>query len=184
VHGLVALMEMQASRMARAHRCRRPAGAAAGPGPRRWDHLLIRRGLAALERAASAGRRAAPTRCRPPSPPATRAPAAGRDRLAAHRRAVRRAGAAAPSPVVELNRAVALGMAYGPAAGLALVDDSCCESRRCATTTCCPACAATCWPSWAGDEARKEFDRAASLTRNTRERALLLARARACSPPG
>ena len=86
-----------------------------------------------------------------------------------------------PSPVVELNRAVAVSMAFGPAAGA--------RARRCAGrraparagTTSCPACAATCWRSSAAPTRRgSEFERAAALTQNARERALLLGRARAC----
>ena len=144
----------------------------------RWDQLLIRRGLAALERAEALRRRAGPVRAagRHRRLPRPRAARAGRHRLAAHRRAVRRAGAAStPSPVVELNRAVAVAMADGPAAGPG-------AGRRAAAE---PALARYhLLPSVRGDllaklgrldEARAEFERAAALTRNARQRD-------ACSP--
>ncbi len=144
MHGLVALMEIQASRLR----------ARAGPGGEpvllldqdraRWDRLLINRGLAALARAEQLGGWAGPY--------ALQAAIA-----ACHARAFRPEetdwariaelyavlAQQAPSPVVELNRAVAVSMAYGPQAGLDLVDQLP-RSRRCAATTCCPACAATC----------------------------------------
>jgi RNA polymerase sigma factor (sigma-70 family) len=183
VHGLVALMEIQASR----------SPARTGPGGEpilladqnraRWDLLLIRRGLAALDRAeALAGE---------PGPYVLQAAIA-----ACHARARRfedtdwariaglyeRLARAMPSPVVELNRAVALSMAYGPEAGLALLDQ----------LTAVPALRSYhLLPSVRGDllaklgrpgEARAEFERAASLTRNERERTLLLNRAAGCDP--
>jgi RNA polymerase sigma-70 factor (ECF subfamily) len=182
VHGLVALMEIQASRM----------GARVGPSGEpillldqnraRWDHLLIRRGLAALERAeklsATPGPyvlQAAIAACH-----ARARTAAETDwtRIAALYEALARI---APSPIVELNRAVALAMAFGPAVGLELVDELTSE----------PALEDYhLLPSVRGDllsklgrfdEARAEFERAASLTRNTRERALLLERAASCA---
>jgi predicted RNA polymerase sigma factor len=144
----------------------------------RWDRLLIRRGLAALERAGRLGSlgpyalQAAIAAChaRALTPEATDWPriAALYDALAELLR----------SPVVELNRAVALGMAYGPAEGLALADQLLDEPRLANYHL---------LPSVRGDllarlgrheEARAEFERAASLTRNERERTLLLARAR------
>lgn len=182
VHGLVALMELQASR----------TGARTGPGGEpvllldqdraRWDRVLIGRGLDALERAERLGG--------PPGPYTLQGAIA-----ACHARAhipedtdwVRIAALyaalaqRAPSPVVELNRAVALGMAFGPAAGLELVD---------ALTGDPSLKAYHLLPSVRGDllaklgrndEAREEFERAASLTGNERERALLLARAEACA---
>ena len=182
VHGLVALMEIQASR----------AKARVGPSGEpvlllnqnraRWDQLLIRRGLAALERANKLGRA--------PGPYLVQAEIA-----ACHARArtpnetdwpriVELYDALAqlmPSPVVELNRGVAVGMASGPAAGLEVVDELTSEpSLRNYHLL----------PSVRGDllrklgrldEARAEFERAAALTRNTRERDLLLERARACA---
>jgi RNA polymerase sigma-70 factor (ECF subfamily) len=182
VHGLVALMEIQASR----------SGARVGPSGEpillleqdraRWDHILIHRGLAALERAEKLGGALGPyalqaaiaachARARTPAETDWARIAALYDALAQ----------LTPSPVVELNRAVAVAMAFGPAAGLELVD------------------ALTSEPSLEGyhllpsvrgdllrklgrlDEARAEFERAAGLTRNARERELLIERARGCS---
>ena len=182
VHGLVALMEIQASR----------AGARTGPSGEpillleqdrgRWDHLLIGRGLAALARAEALGGTLGPyalqaaiaachARARAPGETDWARIAALYDALAE----------LAPSPVVELNRAVALAMAFGPAAALELVDELQAE----------PSLAAYHWlPSVRGDllaklgrldEARTEFERAAALTQNVRERTLLLARAESCS---
>ena len=180
VHGLVALMELQASRL------RARIGPSGEPvllldqDRARWDQLLIGRGLAALERAVRLGGALGPyalqaaiaachARARTPEQTDWAAIAALYDALAQ----------IAPSPVVELNRAVALAMAFGPAVGLELVD------------------ALTSEPSLKGyhllpsvrgdllarlgrlDEARAEFERAAALTRNVRERELLLGRARA-----
>ena len=178
VHGLVALMEIQASR----------ARARVGPGGEpvllldqnrtQWDHLLIRRGLAALERAEALGGaggryalQAAIAAChaRARTPEDT-----DWTRIAALYEAL---AALARSPVVELNRAVAVGMAVGPQAGLDLVDALASEPTLKAYHL---------LPSVRGDllaklgrldEARREFERAASLTRNGRERALLLERA-------
>ncbi|CAN5794681.1 RNA polymerase sigma factor [soil metagenome] len=183
VHGLVALMEIQASRMR----------ARVGPGGEpillldqdraRWDHLLIRRGFAALERAESLGGALGPYALQ-----AAIAACHARARTAEEtnwpRIAALYAALAqlAPSPVVELNRAVALAMAFGPAAGLQLVDELASEpSLRNYHLL----------PSVRGDllaklgrteEARAEFERAASLTQNARERQLLLDRAAACDP--
>jgi RNA polymerase sigma factor (sigma-70 family) len=183
VHGLVALMEIQASRSA----------ARTGPGGEpvllleqdraRWNRLLIHRGLAALERAESLGT---------PGPYTLQAAIA-----ACHARALtpedtdwaRIAALYAalaqlnPSPVIELNRAVALSMALGPAVGLELVDELVASPALKAYHL---------LPSVRGDllvklgrhdEARAEFERAASLTRNERERALLLTRAADCTRP-
>jgi RNA polymerase sigma factor (sigma-70 family) len=186
VHGLVALLELQASRT------RARVGPAGDPILLRdqnralWDRLLIRRGFAALARADAC----AQARGGAPGPYALQAAIA-----ACHARAltseatdwVRIAAlygaltTVAPSPVVELNRAVAVGMAFGPAAGLAIVDALASEPSLAAYHH---------LPSVRGDlltklgrsdEARAEFERAAALTRNVRERELLLARARACS---
>jgi len=184
VHGLVALMEIQASR----------ASARVGPLGQpvllfdqdrgRWDQLLIRRGLAALARAEALG-----GALRPYALQAAIAACHARARTPAETDWARivvlydALAQLAPSPVVELNRAVAVAMAFGPAAGLALVDALISE------------------PSLKGyhllpgvrgdllaklgrlDEARTEFERAASLTRNARERQLLLDRAAAPSQP-
>jgi RNA polymerase sigma factor (sigma-70 family) len=187
VHGLVALMEIQASR----------ARARVGPNGEpvllleqdrgRWDQLLIRRGLAALQRAEQLGGASGPYALQ-----AAIAACHGR----AHRaedtdweRIVTLYDALAertPSPVVELNRAVAISMARGPAAALDAVDRLIEEPRLKGYHL---------LPSVRGDllaklgrfdEAAAEFERAASLTRNARERELLLERARACeagTPP-
>ncbi len=181
VHGLVALMEIQASR----------SRARTGPGGEPillfdqnralWDQLLIRRGFAALERAKHSsaalgpyGLQAAIAAChaRARTPAETDWPQIVE--------LYGTLGKLVPSPVVELNRAVAVSMAFGPAAGLEIVD----------TLTSGPSLANYhLLPSVRGDllvklnrlvEARAEFERAASLTSNTRERKLLLERATAC----
>jgi RNA polymerase sigma-70 factor (ECF subfamily) len=180
VHGLVALMEIQASR----------AGARVGPSGEpvllldqnraRWDHVLIRRGLAALERAEALGGREGPYALQ-----AAIAACHARARTPEETRWARIAELYAalarltPSPVVELNRAVAVAMASGPAAGLAIVDALASEPSLQGYHL---------LPSVRGDllvklgrldEARVELERAASLTRNARERRLLLERAAA-----
>ncbi|MBA2670432.1 MAG: RNA polymerase sigma factor [Gemmatimonadetes bacterium] len=182
VHGLVALMEIQASH----------SDARVGPsgelvllldqGRARWDHVLIRRGLAALDRAGELGGALGPYALQ-----AAIAACHARARTAAQTDWVRIAALydalaqLAPSPIVELNRAVAVAMAFGPEAGMQLVD----------TLTSEPSLAGYhLLPSVRGDllvrlgrleEARAEFERAASLTRNARESALLLDRAAACA---
>ena len=183
VHGLAALMELQASRVAaRVDAEGRPV-LLMDQDRGRWDHLLIRRGLAALERAQGL----CEARNEPLGPYALQAAIA-----ACHARAptgeatdwVRIAALydalaqLTPSPVIELNRAVAVGMAFGPAEGLAIADalqgEKALQNYQ--------------WlPSVRGDllaklgrqaEARAEFERAAGLAQNARERALLLERAR------
>ncbi len=183
VHGLVALMEIQASRTAAR------VGASGEPvlllaqNRARWDQMLIRRGLAGLARAEALGGalgpyalQAAIAACHAR---ARSAEETDWQRIAALYDALAQLS---PSPVVELNRAVALSMAFGPAAGLEVVDALLGEPALQGYHL---------LPTVRGDllfklgrheEARREFDRAASLTRNTRERALLLARARACLP--
>ncbi len=186
VHGLVALMEIQASRF----------GARTGPSGEpvllldqnraRWDQLLIRRGLAALQRAETQ----ASALGQPAGPYTLQAAIA-----ACHARAgtadatdwprivelYEALAQVAPSPIVDLNRAVALAFAVGPAAGLELVDALTSEPSLKSYHL---------LPGVRGDllnklgrheEARGEFERAASLTQNARERALLLARAAACA---
>lgn len=182
VHGLVALMELQASR----------AKARVGPSGEpillkdqdraQWDQLLIRRGLGALDRAKQLGIAAGPyvvqaelaachAKARTPEETDWARIVTLYDALAQ----------LSPSPVIELNRAVAVSMAFGPAAGLELVNaltsDPSLEKYHLL-------------PSVRGDlltklrrfdEARLEFERAASLTRNVRERELLLQRAKACA---
>jgi len=182
VHGLVALMEVQASR-ARARTD--PSGAPVlllDQDRSRWDHVLIRRGLAALQRAEALGGALGPyalqaaiaachARARNPEDTDWARIAALYDALAQ----------LMPSPVVDLNRAVAVGMAFGPAAGLEVVDALVDEGSLAEYHL---------LPSVRGDllaklerydEAAAEFARAASLTRNARERELMLQRAADCS---
>ncbi len=181
VHGLVALMEIQASR----------SGARTGPSGEpvllleqnraRWDHVLIRRGLAALDRAEALGGAAGPyalqaaiaachARARTPEETDWARIAALYQVLAER----------VPSPVVELNRAVAVAMAAGPAAGLAIVDALAAEPALSRYHL---------LPSVRGDllarlgrfeEARVELERAAAMTHNVREQELLRARAAQC----
>jgi predicted RNA polymerase sigma factor len=181
VHGLLALMELQASR----------AAARVGPTGEaillleqnrgRWDQLLIRRGLAALERAQSlpGGQgsytlQAAIAACH------ARARTAEATDWARIAQLYRLLVDLTQSPIVELNRAVAVSMAEGPAAGLSIVDALVSEPVLASYHL---------LPSVRGDlleklgrnsEAAAEFDRAASLTRNVRERDVLLGRAAAC----
>jgi RNA polymerase sigma-70 factor (ECF subfamily) len=185
VHGLVALMEIQASRFAAR------TGSSGEPvllldqDRARWDQLLIRRGLAALERAEMLARGSG----RASGPYALQAAIAAchaRARTAEETDWARIVGLygalgdITPSPIVELNRAVALAMVFGPAAGLEIVDALSAEPALDAYHL---------LPSVRGDllrklgrlaEARAEFERAAGLTRNERERKLLLDRAAAC----
>ena len=179
-HGLVALLEIQASR----------SGARVGPSGEpvllldqdraRWDHLLVRRGLAALERAEQLDGRLGPYALQ-----AAIAACHARARTAAETDWTRMAAfydalaQLAPSPVVELNRAVAVAMAFGPAEGLALVEALVSEPALRGYHL---------LPAVRGDflaklgrhdEARAEFERAASLTQNAREKKLLLDRAAA-----
>ncbi len=185
VHGLVALMEIQASRS------RARVGPAGQPvlllnqNRAQWDQLLIHRGLAALQRAR--GIVTAPGPYVLQAEIAACHARAGTPEATDWRRIVELYGTLAevtPSPVVELNRAVAVGMAFGPAAGLELVD---------ALVTECSLQQYHLLPSVRGDlleklnrnsEAQAEFERAASMTRNSREVELLLARARACAAKG
>jgi predicted RNA polymerase sigma factor len=185
VHGLVALMEIQASRL----RARVDADGAPvllmDQDRSRWDRLLITRGLAALARAEAL----AATRAGGLGPYALQAAIAACHARAATAEATDWPRIAAlydalaqvaPSPVVELNRAVAVAMAFGPAEGLAIADALRDEPKLKDYHL---------LPSVRGDlllkldrnaEARAEFERAAALTRNERERALLLARAARC----
>ena len=178
VHGLVALMEIQASRLrARVSPSGEPV-VLSDQDRGRWDHVLIRRGLAALDRAERVGGALGPYALQA-SIAACHARAGSVEdtdwtRIAALYEAL---AELSPSPVVELNRAVAVSRAYGAGAGLELVD----------ALTDVPALRGYhLLPSVRGDllvqlgraaEARAEFERAASLTRNERERALLLKRA-------
>jgi RNA polymerase sigma factor (sigma-70 family) len=182
VHGLVALMEIQASR----------SGARLGPSGEvvrlleqnraRWDHVLIRRGLAALERAEALGGANGPYALQ-----AAIAACHARARTPEETEWTRIAvlyevlSQVVPSPVVELNRAVAFSMAFGPTVGLELVDGLASDPSLQGYHL---------LPSVRGDllaklgrfdEARVELERAASLTRNARERELLLQRAAECA---
>ena len=182
VHGLVALMEIQESR---SHARVGPSGEPIlllDQNRSQWDHVLIRRGLAALERAEQTGHVLGPY--------AMQAAIA-----ACHARAAKaedtdwrrivalyaRLAQLTPSPIVELNRAVAVAMASGPQAGLDVVDSVMSEPSLKSYHL---------LPSVRGDllaklgrfeEARREFKRAAALTGNLRERELLLNRARTCA---
>ena len=178
VHGLVALMEIQASRAGARTSSDRRAGAAARPGPRALGPAADpARARGARARRAARRRASARTRCRRRSPPATRGRARPRRPTgSASPRSTTRSPQLAPSPVVELNRAVAVAMAFGPAAGLELVDTLRDEPSLASYHL---------LPSVRGDllaklgrveEARAELKRAAELTRNERERELLLAR--------
>jgi len=182
VHGLVALMEIQASRLQ----------ARIGPSGEpvllldqdraRWDGLLIRRGLAALERSEALGGligpyalQAAIAGCHAR---ATTAAQTDWSRIVALYDAL---AEVSPSPVVELNRAVAVGMAFGPAAALELVDALGSEPSLSAYYLL-PAARGDLLRKLARfDEARTEFERAASLTENARERDLLRRRAAECA---
>jgi RNA polymerase sigma factor (sigma-70 family) len=181
VHGLVALMEIQASRLrARVGPSGEPV-LLADQDRGRWDRVLIGRGLAALQRAERTGGALGPYALQAAIAACHTRAATVQDtdwaRIAALYDAL---AELTPSPVVELNRAVALSRAYGPATGLHLVD----------TLRGVPALTGYhLLPSVRGDlleqlgrrdEARAEFERAASLTRNEPERALLLDRAAAC----
>jgi RNA polymerase sigma factor (sigma-70 family) len=178
--GLVALMELQASRMsARLDAEGRPV-LLMDQDRTRWDGVLLRRGLAALERADSLGQphgpyflQAAIAACH------ARAHAAGDTDWQAIARLYAELARVQPSPVVELNRAVAVGMAEGPAAGLALAD-ALLEEGKLQGYHWLPSVRADLLAKLGRrDEARREFERAAGMTANSRERALLLERARA-----
>ena len=181
VHGLVALMELTSSR------ARARVGPAGEPvllldqDRGRWDQLLIGRGLAALARAEALGGargvyalQAAIAACHAR---ARDAAATEWTRIVALYDAL---AALVPSPVVELNRAVAVAMAFGPAAGLELVD-ALAQERSLADYHLLPAARGDLLDKLGRfDEARAEFARAASLTRNAREQKVLLDRAAAC----
>jgi RNA polymerase sigma-70 factor, ECF subfamily len=182
VHGLMALMEIQASRL------RARVGPAGEPillldqNRARWDHLLIRRGLDALARAEALGGELGPYALQAAIAAChARAASAEETDWARIAQLYTLLADVTPSPIVELNRAVAFAMAAGPAAGLEIVDglagERALESYHLL-------------PAVRGDflvklgrraEARAEFERAATLTRNERERDLLLERAAACS---
>ena len=178
--GLVALMELQASRMgARLDAEGRPV-LLMDQDRTRWDGVLLRRGLAALERAEGLGLprgpyllQAAIAACH------ARARTAGETDWQAIAGLYAELAQVQPSPVVELNRAVAVGMAEGPAAGLALAD-ALLEEGKLQGYHWLPSVRADLLAKLGRrDEARREFERAAGMTANSRERALLLERARA-----
>jgi RNA polymerase sigma factor (sigma-70 family) len=180
VHGLVALMEIQASRLrARTGRSGEPV-LLLDQDRARWDWVLVGRGLAALERAEAMGvalgpyaLQAAIAACHAR---ARTADATDWARIAALYDALAQV---MPSPVVELNRAVALSMAFGPAAGLAVVERLAAEPALRDYHLLPSVRADLLLRLGRGEEAREQFLRAASLTRNAREQALLLARAAA-----
>lgn len=183
VHGLVALMEIQSSRFKTRVNAKGELVLLMDQNRALWDRLLIRRGLAALERCRKLGRplgpyslQAAISACHAMAPTADETDWI---RIAALYEALSRA---TPSPIVELNRAVAISMAFGPAFGLQIVDELNNENSLKGYHL---------LPSVRGDllaklgrhdEARTEFQRAASMTRNERERTLLLNRAAECWP--
>jgi RNA polymerase sigma factor (sigma-70 family) len=181
VHGLVALMEIQASRTrARVTSTGEPV-LLFDQNRAQWDQLLIRRGLTAIERAHKID--------------ATRGPYLLQAELAACHAVARTPSETdwtrivslytelaqlTPSPVIELNRAVAVSMAHGPQAGLTLVDDLAAEPSLARYHLLPSVRADLLYKLGRYPEARVEFERAAALTRNTRERDLLLARAASC----
>jgi RNA polymerase sigma factor (sigma-70 family) len=182
VHGLVALMEIQSSRFKARVNSRGEPILLMDQNRAAWDQLLIRRGLTALERSQKLGQpfgpyslQAAISACHAKAPTAAETDWI---RIAALYEALSRVQ---PSPIVELNRAVAVSMAFGPAIGLQIVDELGAESSLKGYHL---------LPSVRGDllvklgrvdEARKEFEHAASMTQNERERELLLKRASECN---
>jgi RNA polymerase sigma factor (sigma-70 family) len=181
VFGLLALMEIQASRLAARVGPQGDAIPLTEQNRALWDHLLIRRGLAALERAESLGGAAGPYALQAALAAcharARRAEETDWPRLASLYDILR---SVMPSPVVDLNRAVAHSIAFGPEAGLALVD----EIDPAALPQYAPL------PAARGDflfragrlaEARNQFELAAQLSRNAREKAFLIGRAAACA---
>jgi RNA polymerase sigma-70 factor (ECF subfamily) len=182
VHGLVALMEIQASR----------SRARVGPSGQpvllldqdraRWDYVLVRRGLAALARAEQLGGARGPYALQAAIAACHARARTGDEtdwiRIAALYEALAEIN---PSPIVDLNRAVAIAMAFGPAAGLELVD-TLTEEPSLKTYHLLPSVRGDLLAKLGrSEEARNEFERAASLTRNARERKLLLGRAAACA---
>jgi len=182
VHGLVALMEIQASRS------RARVGPSGEPvllldqDRARWDHVLIRRGLAALARAEQLGGAEGPYALQAAIAACHARTRSGNEtdwtRIAELYAALARI---TPSPIVDLNRAVAVSMALGPAAGLELVDQLTGDPSL-KTYHLLPSVRGDLLAKLGrSDEARDEFERAATLTRNGRERDLLLRRAAECA---
>jgi predicted RNA polymerase sigma factor len=181
VHGLVALMEIHASRSAaRVGRLGEPV-LLLDQDRARWDRLLIGRGLAALERAEHLGGTPGPYTLQA-AIAACHARAFDPDDTDWERIAALYEDLAklARNPVVELNRAVALSMAYGPAAGLHLLDQIADEPAMKDYHLLPSVRGDLLYKLGRRDEARAEFERAAALTRNTRERTLLQQRASTC----
>jgi RNA polymerase sigma-70 factor, ECF subfamily len=186
VHGLVALMEIQASRF------RARTGPTGEPillldqNRAQWDYLLIHRGLEALARANALGGAPGPYRLQAEIAACHATALAAQEtdwaRIAKLYEAL---AEIAPSPVVELNRAVAVSMAFGPAAGLELADALLAEPSLKAYHLLPTVRGDLLAKLGRADEARAEFERAAELTRNARERRMMLDRAAACaaSPP-
>jgi RNA polymerase sigma factor (sigma-70 family) len=181
VHGLVALMEIQASRI----RARTDASGASvlllDQDRRLWDRLLIRRGLEALARADALGGALCPYTLQAEIAACHARALTAEDtdwgRIAALYRVLAHIS---PSPVVELNRAVAVGMAAGPAKGLEITD-TLLHERALERYAQLPAVRGDLLAKLGRhDQARQEFERAAALTRNQRERAVFLTRAAAC----
>jgi len=184
VHGLVALMEIQASR------AQGRVGPSGEPIPLleqnrgRWDQLLIRRGYAALLRAERTGQPVGPYVIQAAIAACHAQARSAQDtdwaRIASLYQTLSQL---TPTPVVELNRAVAVAMTSGPARGLEIVDaltgEPALQAYHLLPSVRADLLAKLGW----ADEARAEFQRAASLTRNARERAILLARASACTLP-
>lgn len=182
VHGLVALMEIQSSRFKTRVSSTGEPVLLMDQNRAQWDRLLIRRGLAALERSQKLGRtlgpyalQAAISACHAQAPTAAETDWI---RIAALYEALSRV---TPSPIVELNRAVAISMAFGPAFGLQIVDELRAEPSLKGYHL---------LPSVRGDlleklgrfdEARTEFERAVSMTQNAREQELLMSRAADCT---
>ena len=181
VHGLVALMEIQASRFkARVGRSGEPI-LLLDQNRALWDQLLIRRGLAALERAERLGGQngryvlqAAIAACH------ARARVASETDWPRISPLYDRLKEITPSPVVELNRAVAVGMAFGPAAGLDIVEGLASEASLKGYHLLSSVRGDLLEKLGRREEARTEFEHAATLAKNTRERELLLGRAQAC----
>ncbi|GGG01867.1 RNA polymerase sigma factor [Paenibacillus aceti] len=181
VHGLVALMEIQASRLKARINAKGEPILLMNQNRAKWDHLLIRRGLAALERSRKLGRplgpyslQAAISACHAE---ARSVAETNWIRIAALYEALARL---TPSLIIELNRAVAISMAFGPALGLQIVDELNKEPSL-QEYHLLPSVRADLLAKLRRyDEARSEFERAASITRNTRERELLLQQAADC----
>jgi RNA polymerase sigma-70 factor (ECF subfamily) len=182
VHGLVALMEIQASRLGARTRADGEPIPLLEQNRATWDQVLIRRGLTGLERAEQLGGALGPYTLQAAIAACHARARAAQDtdwiRITALYEMLARI---MPSPIVDLNRAVALGMAFGPAAGLELADtlalEPALQNRHLLPTVRADLLAKL----GREQEARAEFERAAALTRNEQERAVLLKRAADCA---